>query len=924
MPIQKFTFKSLSIATKDFSNLLGSGATGEVYLGDLPDGIPIAVKRLRIPPGASRDHSEDLVRRFEAELNILTKYTHPRLVRLLGTADDSTDRSFPFALIFELLEGGSLADWLQGPQGEPATRGPPLSAAVRIDIALGAISGLAYLHGLQEEGGFPLLQGAAAHPTHNPVLHRDIKSANIGLTIRGGGEYYAKLLDCGLAKAMRGDVTRDFTVSFTGGLPAGTPGYMAPELTEESCSVRSEVYAMGIVLLELFIGARLTRTLREELEDFGIEKFLQRADPNAAWTPKSAEEWLKLALECVHVRPAKRPPSMAALSERLREIRAQYAEGLPPLIDCPVCLEEVAPANGVKCKSDHFICLACLQDHVINKTELFSVFARTEGYIPCTVGECKARWTLEDLETNLQKRALVAYSKALRMTAFDAPRAKREHEERLAKRLAAARAKMASLSERVQELRKVIVERDLQLRCPRCSTCFVDYDGCNALTCGSCGAGFCALCLVDCGGDAHSHYETVHRGPIFDKERFLKEHRERRVTLLVKAISDLAPEGFALQRALVKELDKADLRDLEINASTVLRGAGVPEEVHQGGKNDGPLLQNVLITALNDTCQHNDDTGDDDYRPLAQRLYEAMEDAAVEFDEFSSMGVAEATCAVGSLLLPDQKSAIDGVCAVAFISTQGNDHCLAMVRADVVQLIINLVDEYAFDNNVTIPACVAIALLARGGVTDALLLGGAHHMLVKAAAMKNISFPAISWAIGELAGHSNDVNAAIIEAGALSRLFYGMDTRRNDSAVMELSCVALKKLCSSTDLCDEILKSMAPRTAIRALGDVSGTSQGVIESTSLLLAALAEKSSRNEAVLDGGSVPALIKALKQSREKGAAAVLTALAVISNRCKSNKDAVRCAGGEDSASTTANAYKHSENVQVASALLALALQ
>ena len=77
---------------------------------------------------------------------------------------------------FELLEKGSLADWLRGPEGMPSARAPPLSPLARVDIALDAAVGLAYLHGLRVGTG----DAAAAAPQHQqPVLHRDVKFANI-------------------------------------------------------------------------------------------------------------------------------------------------------------------------------------------------------------------------------------------------------------------------------------------------------------------------------------------------------------------------------------------------------------------------------------------------------------------------------------------------------------------------------------------------------------------------------------------------------------------------------------------------------------------------------------------------------------------------------------------------------------------------
>jgi hypothetical protein len=131
------------------------------------------------------------------------------------------------------------------------------------------------------------------------------------------------------------------------------------------------------------------------------------------------------------------------------------------------------------------------------------------------------------------------------------------------------------VSEKVRQIRLVIVERDLLLRCPRCAVEFDDYDNCNALTCGKCGAGFCALCLVDCGADAHDHIRQAHPKAMFDKPAFEAMHRKRRAGLVVAAVRALASEGESLQRALVAELSKADLPGLGISPEDVLRDAKV-------------------------------------------------------------------------------------------------------------------------------------------------------------------------------------------------------------------------------------------------------------------------------------------------------------------------------------------------------------
>eukprot|EP01043_Picozoa_sp_COSAG02_P017655 COSAG02_NODE_804_length_16991_cov_2.687840_5_plen_2135_part_01 len=67
--------------------------------------------------------------------------------------------------------------------------------------------------------------------------------------------------------------------------------------------------------------------------------------------------------------------------------------------------------------------------------------------------------------------------------------------------------KAKELGDDINDARTHIVENILTLKCPRCSQAFVDFSGCFALTCSraGCGCGFCAYCLMDCGGDAHAH-----------------------------------------------------------------------------------------------------------------------------------------------------------------------------------------------------------------------------------------------------------------------------------------------------------------------------------------------------------------------------------------------------------------------------------
>jgi serine/threonine protein kinase len=214
--VQRVSFAMLTDSTHAFSTKLGEGATGAVYRGEIR-GEPVAIKRLKLAMGATPENRATLEKAFRAELTILSTFRHPRLVRLDSFAIDTEPASqHPFALVFELLTEGSLADHLRGSSGAPAEKAV-LSALERIDCALGAAAGIAYLHGLRDAGDGAGAQAGA------PTLHRDIKSANIGLTRNGGGALHSKVLDCGLAKALAlpGAASGSSTTHVV-----GTTGYM--------------------------------------------------------------------------------------------------------------------------------------------------------------------------------------------------------------------------------------------------------------------------------------------------------------------------------------------------------------------------------------------------------------------------------------------------------------------------------------------------------------------------------------------------------------------------------------------------------------------------------------------------------------------------------------------------------------------------
>ena len=249
--------------------LLGRGGMGEVYRADdLKLGQPVALKFLPRRFAADKERLE----RFYAEVRIARGVSHPNVCRVYDVGDIDGQHY----LSMEFVDGEDLTSLLKRIGRLPADKA--------LDIARELCAGLAAAH---DKG----------------VLHRDLKPSNVMIDGRGR----ARITDFGLA------VAADQAVE---GEVSGTPAYMAPEqLAGKGASVRSDVYAMGLVLYELytghkaFDGASLRELRRKHTEDAPVSP--------STLAPGFDPIVERVILRCLEKEPSARPASVSQVAAAL-------------------------------------------------------------------------------------------------------------------------------------------------------------------------------------------------------------------------------------------------------------------------------------------------------------------------------------------------------------------------------------------------------------------------------------------------------------------------------------------------------------------------------------------------------------------------------------------------------------------------------
>jgi serine/threonine-protein kinase len=249
---------------------VGRGGMGEVYRADdLRLGQTVALKFLN---EALQDDPE-LLERLYGEVRVARQVSHPAVCRVYDVGEME---GLAF-LSMEFVDGEDLAT-LQRRIGRP-----PYEKA--LDVARQLCAGL-----------------AAAHA--KDVLHRDLKPENVMIDGRGR----VRITDFGIA-GLASDIRDDDVRS-------GTPAYMSPEqLAGREVTVRSDIYALGLVLYELFTGRKAFEgRTRKELE--------RKHREEAPTRPSAVVEGLDPAVErailrCLEKEPERRPATALTVAAAL-------------------------------------------------------------------------------------------------------------------------------------------------------------------------------------------------------------------------------------------------------------------------------------------------------------------------------------------------------------------------------------------------------------------------------------------------------------------------------------------------------------------------------------------------------------------------------------------------------------------------------
>lgn len=285
---------------------IGRGGMGSVYLASRADEAfekQVAVKVIR----RGMD-TEDVVRRFRSERQILAKLDHPNIARLLDAG--ATEDGRPF-FVMEAIDGQPIDEYCEA-------EGLPLEARIELILQIG--SALQFAH-------------------QNLVVHRDLKPGNVLVAADGT----PRLLDFGIAKLLDADASEAPVTRL--GVRLMTPEYASPEQVRgERVTTASDVYSLGVLLYTLLTGCSpyeprpddreaLARAIEEETPPKPSSVVLrpgERARRSPAGEPHALRKRLAGDLDNIVLKAMRKEPERRYSSvERLARDLRSYLDGMP-------------------------------------------------------------------------------------------------------------------------------------------------------------------------------------------------------------------------------------------------------------------------------------------------------------------------------------------------------------------------------------------------------------------------------------------------------------------------------------------------------------------------------------------------------------------------------------------------------------------
>ncbi len=312
-------------------DLIDRGGVAEVYRAhDHKMGVDVALKFLR------DDLVEDplILRRFRREAGILRLLQHPNVVRLYEFEELELESRLRAFMVLDLIEGTTLRRDLAKGGDRYRGHGKVLSPREvwRYLQPIGAA--LHYAHTLEYRDG--------NGNSHRGIVHCDLKPSNV-LVDKSGRVYVA---DFGIAQLAEGAGT---TTMLT---PTGTLYYMAPEQWEaKKVDVRTDVYALGVMLYEMLTGVRPFTGETDATTDESTASRIRWQHINEPPPPPSkfnralSPEMERVILRCLEKKPAERFESVAELLAAIESVVGEGAAHSPPA--SAVIEQAAAPQKNV-------------------------------------------------------------------------------------------------------------------------------------------------------------------------------------------------------------------------------------------------------------------------------------------------------------------------------------------------------------------------------------------------------------------------------------------------------------------------------------------------------------------------------------------------------------------------------------------------